>query len=357
MPTGKNQPGILSNIAYRSGYGDRFRPIDPTVSFVDSLGASKSNQPLQQLPLQDDSIEPILGFSDIIPDAVKQLTGSDLLAFASGFLSPQSMIKKAGTRRDIFVGPKSKTWDAISAQKAKKMADAGVDARTIWRETGNWKGPDGKWRQEIDDSGARVREGLMRSGGEYTLGQGLKHDPFAAAYPSMRGIKYAFSPIEGEGVSVPGRIDISEATKDPRSVTLHEIQHPTQEIEGFASGGAPWTVDYNAQYQQIGILSDRKRKVAEELEDAIDLGYTKERINKLQDELSSIDSGIKDAETELEILKKHKDPMEAYRHLAGEAEARAVQRRMDLTPEQRLATFPEESYDVPLEDLIFKYGN
>jgi len=41
------------------------------------------------------------------------------------------------------------------------------------------------------------------------------------------------------------------------------------------------------------------------------------------------------------------DPYEAYRHLAGEAEARAVQQRMNLTPMQRQARPFWQDLDVP----------
>ena len=42
---------------------------------------------------------------------------------------------------------------------------------------------------------------------------------------------------------------------------------------------------------------------------------------------------------------------ELYRRLAGEAEARLVQERMNLTPEQRRTTFPQ--YDVaPKQQII-----
>jgi len=45
---------------------------------------------------------------------------------------------------------------------------------------------------------------------------------------------------------------------------------------------------------------------------------------------------------------------DAYRRLAGEAEARAPRARMNMTPAQRRATFPEDSYDVPMSDLIIR---
>ena len=43
-----------------------------------------------------------------------------------------------------------------------------------------------------------------------------------------------------------------------------------------------------------------------------------------------------------------------YERLAGEAEARAVQSRMNMTPEQRLQVFPYQSFDIPKERLIIK---
>ena len=48
------------------------------------------------------------------------------------------------------------------------------------------------------------------------------------------------------------------------------------------------------------------------------------------------------------------NPEEGYFRLAGEAEARAVQRRMSLSPQQRRETFPEQSYDIDTELLIMK---
>jgi hypothetical protein len=44
----------------------------------------------------------------------------------------------------------------------------------------------------------------------------------------------------------------------------------------------------------------------------------------------------------------------AYLRLAGEAEARAVESRMNLTPAQRRALFPLDSYDVPVKSLIYR---
>jgi hypothetical protein len=41
-----------------------------------------------------------------------------------------------------------------------------------------------------------------------------------------------------------------------------------------------------------------------------------------------------------------------YERILGEAEARAVEKRMNMTPQERRATFP--SYDVPLNEIIIR---
>jgi hypothetical protein len=71
---------------------------------------------------------------------------------------------------------------------------------------------------------------------------------------------------------------------------------------------------------------------------------------------------LKDQKTALQDVDLSKlttaDKYEIYRHLAGEAEARNVQTRMDFTPEERAARPPWTTLDVPEDELIVrkKYG-
>ena len=46
--------------------------------------------------------------------------------------------------------------------------------------------------------------------------------------------------------------------------------------------------------------------------------------------------------------------LDEYRRAAGEAEARAVQARMNMTAAERATSFPLDSYDVPLDQLIVR---
>jgi hypothetical protein len=57
-----------------------------------------------------------------------------------------------------------------------------------------------------------------------------------------------------------------------------------------------------------------------------------------------------------------KNPHDAYKRLAGEVEARMVQNRMNLTPEQRRNAYPfaigRYGYeDIPKNEQIITFGN
>jgi hypothetical protein len=69
---------------------------------------------------------------------------------------------------------------------------------------------------------------------------------------------------------------------------------------------------------------------------------------ELEKEARALDQKAMDA------YRSEQAKFDLYQRLAGEAEARAVQSRINMTPAQRRATFPEESYDVPLNELIIR---
>ena len=84
-----------------------------------------------------------------------------LAEFAAALLSPDPMSKgKAAVSvpavAGILAGKASRMWNKAAAQTARDMEKAGVPARQIWEQTGSWRGPDGKWRQEIPDDQARM---------------------------------------------------------------------------------------------------------------------------------------------------------------------------------------------------------
>ena len=56
---------------------------------------------------------------------------------------------KGVPKRDIFIGKKSPSFDTTANELAQKMEKDGKSRTEIWKETGNFRGHDGQWRQEI----------------------------------------------------------------------------------------------------------------------------------------------------------------------------------------------------------------
>lgn len=252
----------------------------------------------------------------------------------------------------MFIGKGARTWDALAAQKAKLLADMGTDPRTIWQQTGTWKGPDGKWRQEISDEKSFYR-GSKAAGSSYAEDVHL-HPELYKAYPAAGGSRVTESPHKGGSFNVDTR-QITVGPMDANSTMLHEQQHQIQGLEGFAAGGSPSTM-----ILALEKIADEKRQKAQEM-------FRLSSANDPLDPLRLVKPGARKKGLELEKEAREIDEkaMQAYRseqakfdlyqRLAGEAESRAVQSRMNMTPEQRRATFPEESYDVPLNELIIRY--
>jgi hypothetical protein len=241
----------------------------------------------------------------------------------------------------MFIGKGARTWDALAAQKAKLLADMGTDPRTIWQQTGTWKGPDGKWRQEISDEKSFYR-GSKAACSSYAEDVHL-HPELYKAYPSAGGSRVTESPHKG-GSFNPASRQITVGPMDANSTMLHEQQHQIQGLEGFATGGAPGS---------NGLSWDEMTKIAKNI-------YENSRNTYDDPLLAELYAGSKplkpwDEMFPVERAQYYEEAQkDVYRRLAGEAEARAVEKRMNMTPSQRQATFPEESYDVPLNELIIR---
>ncbi len=73
-----------------------------------------------------------------------------------------------------YGGRKARNADLAALEEAKKMAEAGISAKTIFRKTGWYQGADGKWRFEIDDSKLRYdKTGNLRGA---KTGEALRKD-------------------------------------------------------------------------------------------------------------------------------------------------------------------------------------
>jgi hypothetical protein len=402
--------GYLSDLAGSTYSPERTQQMQGVAQF---FGAPAISQTLNRMAYGEPMTTGaggIGGTSRIRPEvADAAMSVMDLLptgGFAKGAALAAPMIG------GMFVGKKSATWDALAAAKAKIMTDIGTDPRTIWKETGTWKGPDGKWRQEIDDSAAQLENlsalkakdksafeakrtqlinEVKEQGGKPTdmqkfrmnqinnqagvsdayrgtLGDVLKHEQLYSAYPSKADIPFNWMEMptgtKGEYSPQSGvALNMGTFGKDAKSTTLHELQHAIQQREGFARGGSPRSAADDVG-QELLKASERIRKIEADpslfeghkaIDEAFDASIngriTNDEFYKIVAqhpivaEYSKLQSFRRDAP---------RDGDEAYRRLAGEAEARLTQSRMNMTPAQRLALFPEESYDVPMNELIIR---
>jgi len=275
----------------------------------------------------------------------------------------------------MFIGKTAKNWDSNAAIKALEMEKAGVDPKMIWQETGTWKSPDGQWRQEISDKGSKITEDVYNqiSANKQFKGpmeQALQHEELYKAYPETSRIPTIMFADEAPSGNVlrgkEGTFQVPQITVGgpsqmaQRSVGLHELQHTIQQREGFARGG-------NLNEYATGPMFDKTaRDLTTDLSQVVTGGVSAKPLEVLQG-LKYTDP--KDIEP---IIKKYgfknidevksfiydenerRTPLGQYLRTAGEAEARATQKRRNMTTEERRAKFPVESYDVPINQLIIR---
>lgn len=191
--------------------------------------------------------------------------------------------------RFSFGGRNARRADSGSLVRAQIQESAGMTAEDIRRDTGWFRGMDGLWRFEIDDSGmeysqwgdmrqpgrekqARFRELELKfiegriteaeqaelrsladkgygNGGsaaqeELRLADYIRHDELFRNYPQLKGARLRFTEMEPgtQGGYNPktNTITVSEKLRAaPDDTILHEIQHAIQKAEGFARG-ANW---------------------------------------------------------------------------------------------------------------------
>lgn len=158
---------------------------------------------------------------------------------------------EVGENRYSYIGVNANLTDAQrrAFDEAQQLDLEGYTILDIYQQTGWFRGADGEWRTELDDSsmknnGTPEQLAAMIDSGKAKLGDVLYHPTLFEAYPQLRqiGVRFAKMPDEQMGSYIRGKNEISlnETLKDvPEDVFLHEIQHIIQNIENFASGNTP----------------------------------------------------------------------------------------------------------------------
>lgn len=298
----------------------------------------------------------------------------------------------------IFGGKMAQTADHAALAKAEQMAAAGAHRDDIWNATGWFKGVDDQWRFEIPDNKAyydaeslaelkQVAKDEGRAFNQKTdtmpLGGVIGHNALYAAYPDMGDIPVHFldRPTMGRAsAAYTPRLDrlslaADNTADDMLTFGLHEKQHAVQNREGFARGGSP---DDPEIVQMASAV--KEKKIAEANAGINDLMQSRpdlasvyrarnramiakdwESVSKAEDMLLADPAGkqMLDLDWERNVIASEPapDPLDIYRSLSGEVEARNVQSRMNMTPEERRAKAPWLTQDVPDDQQIVRAKN
>lgn len=190
-----------------------------------------------------------------------------------------------------FAGENAKGVEA-SFQKVLSMLWKNKTPEEIFKETGWFRGKDGKWRFEIPDDVNKIEFAKIKTKrGVSSLEKVYDNPALYEAYPFLKKIRVVAEDYEDEhqhgraygrtiGIS---KKDLAEDEDEACYTLVHEIQHLIQKREGFASGG---TAEYARE-----VLGNRIKNDSE--------------LSKLSDD-------------------------ELYWNLAGEQEARNTEDRADI---------------------------
>lgn len=212
-------------------------------------------------------------------------------------------------------------------------------------------------------------------------------------YPELKQVKVEFydgSFFDGGSYShhdMTIRIN-NNSPLDAKSILVHEVQHAIQYIEGFSRGGNSRT--YRNYLNSIKEKRDAWSMIDEFEEKSKELGSDASQMDvykAVRDEYTSLgmsfgdgimpsrdafDKGFNlwargyDKEGYEDAYKEYQNLIEKfglgeskdrYHELSGEVEARNVQSRLNMTPEERRKTLASETEDVAREDQIFLYDS
>ncbi|TWO30725.1 hypothetical protein XK09_01025 [Campylobacter lanienae] len=175
--------------------------------------------------------------------------------------------------------------NAIGANKAKlktarEMAKNGADESEIWAKTGWYKDIDKKWKFEINPKGAELDISALKKAKPNKLGDILKDDELFKAYPQVKDLSI-----------------LPTQTKDGANAIYHE-----------AFGSRQKAIFFDYDYLQNATNDELKSTLYHEIQHAI----------------QSIEGFASGGNTQ-------KLSYEEYKNLAGESEARNVEKRLNRT--------------------------
>jgi len=325
------------------------------------------------------TVDPNATLKQGLTGAVQGGVGGAVLPTAfmgAGYVKPAVKIGAKATKKvfneagqsldDIFKGARN-TYDNLPSKQGGFVANPYYkdgSLRPGVKKDQIFDGVDGKPRVEFDDSGAS-----LVSKNAQVFEDVIDHPVLFEQYPELKNVQVRwFSGKSHEGGSYNPATGILELNKnlDDKSIlskSLHEIQHAIQDNEGFASGGnlASSQKTQNDLVRQMGKLKEKKEyidwrnKRNAVLDDPNLTADEKMAIHKeMNDNLPPTVKQYQDLATQ--YARAGKEGLDGYIKTAGEAESRAVEARLNMTPAERAKTPFYNSLDVPKEDLIIRNG-
>ena len=258
----------------------------------------------------------------------------------------------------LFAGENARTANMQTLNRAKALEAGGAAAEDIRRETGWFRGMDGKWRFEIDDSAMEYRADgdarLLEEDGyrrlveltekwvrntegrgdpltaeelaeserleseysdrvwteeKYELADFLRHSSLFEAYPQLRHASLVFEKTEpgvnGYYNARTGTIVLSDKLRGaPESTLVHEIQHLIQRAEGFARGSTPeyWAARDYETGEITQSLEREYNQVLRGLDRETRNKYLRyQEVNRVMENLESAEEGTPAAEKYVQL--------------------------------------------------------
>ena len=291
----------------------------------------------------------------------RQPSAEEALKFTAALAGTSALAPVPRNALRMFGGAGAKTANKTALKRAQQMELDGFSENEIIAQTGWFKGADDKWRFEIDDSKASlIKPPTVASlNRQSSIRQVVDHDELFKAYPELSDIRPAPTGGKYVGAFMPAGkiIDYDRIGINPtrpleaiKSTALHELQHAIQKREGFARGGNPgeFVDDAAKAMEDLPVINKRLSEVSKDIEAAekdvlkaagvVKTALAREKVNGLKETYESV---LKQRD---EVVSKM-DPLGRYLNQAGEVEARNVQARINMTPEERASIIPRTTED------------
>lgn len=223
--------------------------------------------------------------------------------------------------------------------RAIAMEKSGASNEAIRQETGWYRGMDGKWRFEIDDSGIELYEmyadNWRRIPDRMKLWELIRARELFDEYPDIQGLPVSFENRRDGALGAYRNqlngIYLNKELKTDQNALLdtllHEIQHAIQDKEGFTGGTNPGYWNRRLESGFDGRTTSQKNRSAQLVEKYNQLKSADPQLMKAVEELETMTPTVPRGEVNWETLEQ-------------------------LTPDP-----PEwERYDAKRDDIVEKYG-